>query len=408
MKRSVAGFALVLTLVLLGLLVLALLGLGASTRLGHANAAGAAFQGRARQHALLGLSLGLGELQRLAGPDDRVTGMAGIAGVTAGAAASTRYWTGVWTTGGDFLGWLTSGAASATTIQGELIELYAANSVGLATSTSANVEKQHVLAGKVPVPAPRLENPGALGGAYAYVVLDEGIKVSAYAPTAERAVTAMAPQIGDSMLVNQLKLRTAVQAQATVLPNVLVYEQLGLLSGVTPSVLQDCFHYVALTPRTLQNGRLVAGQINVNTASALVWRCLLDAYNTTPLAKPIANVAARGNRIANGFAASTAGKDANGPFGSLPGLTSYLETIFPATGSPTAAEIVAALGPMLVTRSDTFRIRAYGEATNPGDGKIVEAVALCEAMVQRTPTVLPGFGRRFVITSFRWLGPDDQ
>ena len=31
----------------------------------------------------------------------------------------------------------------------------------------------------------------------------------------------------------------------------------------------------------------------------------------------------------------------------------------------------------------------------------------CEAIVQRVPDPLPGFGRRFVVISFRWLGPED-
>jgi hypothetical protein len=68
---------------------------------------------------------------------------------------------------------------------------------------------------------------------------------------------------------------------------------------------------------------------------------------------------------------------------------------------------MTALGPMLTVRSDTFRVRAYGEAVNPADPSSIEALAYCEAIVQRTPEPMPGFGRRFVITHFRWLGPED-
>ena len=81
-----AGFALVLTVVLLALLVLALLALSVLSRVGADIAGSATYQTRARQHALLGLQAGLGELQRLAGDDTAVTGMAGITGVAAGAA----------------------------------------------------------------------------------------------------------------------------------------------------------------------------------------------------------------------------------------------------------------------------------------------------------------------------------
>lgn len=93
------------------------------------------------------------------------------------------------------------------------------------------------------------------------------------------------------------------------------------------------------------------------------------------------------------------------------GLPSYLSQ----------ADIITAIAPMISVRSDTFRIRAYGHALNPADNK-VESAAYCEAIVQRVPdffeptqppsaTVLNStnsqFGRKFVITSFRWLGPDD-
>lgn len=68
--------------------------------------------------------------------------------------------------------------------------------------------------------------------------------------------------------------------------------------------------------------------------------------------------------------------------------------------------------PMLAVRSDTFRIRAYGDAMNPADASdsnaTPESVAYCEAIVQRTNEPDPGGnGKKFVITYFRWLGPDD-
>jgi hypothetical protein len=87
------------------------------------------------------------------------------------------------------------------------------------------------------------------------------------------------------------------------------------------------------------------------------------------------------------------------------------------------ADLVQALAPVMTARSDTFRIRAYGEAVNPATGD-TEGRAWCEAIVQRVPDyvnlsdsarVAPSaaisenqrFGRRFEIVAFRWLGPDD-
>ena len=90
-------------------------------------------------------------------------------------------------------------------------------------------------------------------------------------------------------------------------------------------------------------------------------------------------------------------------------------------GSPptvTQADLLNTIGPLLNARSDTFTVRAYGEARDP-QGKIL-ATARCEAVVQRVPsyvdpaqlsTIEPSalnatnkaFGRRFKMMTFRWL-----
>jgi hypothetical protein len=408
--RRAGGIALVITLLLLALMVLVVLALSAVIKVGSGMTSASTCETQARQNADLALSIALAELQRHAGDDTRITGMAGITGVAGSQNATTRYWCGVWRDDGSFVTWLTSGAVNATSAGPDTIELIGQGSVGAASSTSINVEKQHVIAGRVPIMVP--DSPGSPGvptkiGNYAYLVTDEGTKLGAYAPPDQRAVTTTAPAIGASMLTNQLRLRTALETNAAVLPKLLSYEQLGLLSPVTPSVLQDCFHYVTLTPRIVAGPHYRTGMINLNTSSTLVWRSLLDTYNTMPGVTPVLNVANRGNFIANNFAATTSGKTANAPFTSTLGFASYLATIFPVNSSPDFTQIMAALGPMLTVRSDTFRIRAYGEALNPSDPAKIEASAYCEAIVQRTPEPLPGFGRRFVVTYFRWLGPDD-
>lgn len=96
-------------------------------------------------------------------------------------------------------------------------------------------------------------------------------------------------------------------------------------------------------------------------------------------------------------------------------------------GELTQADLLTAIGPHLTARSDTFKIRTYGEVVNPATGE-VEAKAWLEAVVQRLPDFVdpsnkpalpPGmaetnwtstnrdFGRRFRVISFRWLNTDD-
>ena len=95
-----------------------------------------------------------------------------------------------------------------------------------------------------------------------------------------------------------------------------------------------------------------------------------------------------------------------------------------APGNLSQADLLTALGNSATVRSDTFRIRAYGESKdNTGN---VTARAWCEAVVQRTPDFISNldsptmsiddpamqpvnkiFGRAFTVVSFRWLHPSE-
>ena len=76
------------------------------------------------------------------------------------------------------------------------------------------------------------------------------------------------------------------------------------------------------------------------------------------------------------------------------------------------ADVLNTIAPFIQARSDTFRIRAYGDAINPITGRL-EGRAWCEAWVQRTPELMDssqdiqgsatGLGRKFKIVHFKWL-----
>lgn len=96
---------------------------------------------------------------------------------------------------------------------------------------------------------------------------------------------------------------------------------------------------------------------------------------------------------------------------------------FGANGCLFQGDLLQALGPLLATRSDTFRIRAYGEAVDEAG---TTQGAVVELLVQRTPDYLDPInpahdrlrdagrapanvllGRRFVIISSRTLTPEE-
>lgn len=94
-----------------------------------------------------------------------------------------------------------------------------------------------------------------------------------------------------------------------------------------------------------------------------------------------------------------------------------------APGYLTQADLLSVLGNSATARSDTFTIRGFGEARD-ATGKMI-ASAVCEAVVQRVPEwVDPAdpvetpvasltraanktFGRRFIVTSMRWLNANE-
>jgi hypothetical protein len=110
-----------------------------------------------------------------------------------------------------------------------------------------------------------------------------------------------------------------------------------------------------------------------------------------------------------------------------------------STGIPTditQADLLLPLAPRMTARSDTFRIRSYGEVRSTV-GSSVTSQAVCEAVVQRIPEYVDPdtdptnnepwdeafnplspaasalnvlnqqFGRRFKVVSFRWLASDE-
>ena len=397
-----SGFALVLTLVLLALLVLTVYALSALGKVGSEVAASSIYQTQARQNALLGLNTALGELQRYARDDGALTGMAGITGAPPGAGHPARHWCGVWDGNGQFQHWLASGAAGAA-----ISPLTGSDSIALLANGALGADgtdKEHVRVLLVPVMLTTREGTSFRQGSLAWWVGDEGVKLSAVVPDAE------APVMGQKHAVDELI--PALSPTAANLARIEAYAQLAYVpsSPLTPGQLQSNLHSLGRTHYAWSGSIRFAGLLNVNTTSRRFWRGVGATYNRLRPSDPITiSLTTFANRLRDNLAVTTGpGKAVGGPFQTVDAfLGSALLANALAGSGVTPTEFGTAMRPWLTVHSDTFRIRAYGDALNPSDATRTEATAWCEAIVQRVKDDPAGTTGRFVITYFRWLGPDD-
>lgn len=196
--RARCGFALVIALSLMAFVLLLVLSLSSLVRVESASSEIAKQRMAARQNALLSVQIAVGELQRMTGPDARVTAPAARLdpnpedpGTAASDVAQPR-WTGVWrnpvpATPGDFgdgvdpaeepklLGWLVSAPEGASPdpeagpAGGELVRL------APAVEASSADPDEAVLFDSPAVEVPLVSFDGGRS-AYAYWVDDEGAK----------------------------------------------------------------------------------------------------------------------------------------------------------------------------------------------------------------------------------------
>lgn len=194
---SKSGFALVIALSLMAFILLLLLSITTLVRVETSNASNALNQLEARTNAQLGAMVAVGRLQKLAGPDQRVTARADILiDPDSTPIEGTAYWTGVWSSKMDSAGnplnddldnavglnahkpqWLVSGMPSdlesvVDPTTNQIVKSpkdTADKSIKLASvDASVNRLTQEVVVLKETIE----ENQGA----YAYSVSDEGLK----------------------------------------------------------------------------------------------------------------------------------------------------------------------------------------------------------------------------------------
>lgn len=526
------GFALLLVIVVLGFLVLIVVTLATHLRIEQAVALRRFQVEQARRHALTGLSLAVGQLQREAGSDRRSIAGAPMLGAV---AANKTHWVGVWGPDGNTPRWLVS---SSDPDQPNPLSLAYAQPVTLVGSASAEVsagatnDPDQVRVDLIAVTVPAALVPGwseagdPVIGRTAYWVGDESGKLPALLRDERSALVGEAPPnpwtaLDLSALWGGFDLHaTGVQG---ALAKVVAYGQLGYVDSTAFSAarLRRNFHRVTVVSRSVlsnpaggglkQEGQpdgsraygtaeaprydeqfyirnpptgtdpdhlpvalfsvhrangvvppsaelsgprasarlLIAGGINLNTVSDDVtiqrerWRAILSAARTVRFPSGEQRTLSSGelDALASQLTAlrfraayPDVGKAAFAPFGGVGQFarSGLLQAAIDATMinqgrtalSPDRidqADLLATLAPILLVRSDTFLVRAYGEARDPFRAESL-GEAWCEAVVQRLPDYVDPaddpwaapvsvdnelLGRRFVVTSFRWLTAAD-
>lgn len=173
-QHASKGFALIVALAMMALVVLVILATALPTRVDTAGMVTVRSQTEARQNALTGLNRALGALQTYAGPDQRTSARAEILGTS----VQQPYWTGIWNSAPQAAGspfeqgtepvWLVSSESTPDPVNGPA----PARAVELVRSSSGGNESVSVE--KVALPATDRSSPGE----FAYWVGDEGVKVN--------------------------------------------------------------------------------------------------------------------------------------------------------------------------------------------------------------------------------------
>ncbi|MBC2602707.1 hypothetical protein [Puniceicoccus vermicola] len=175
----------------------------------------------ARQNALLALQTAFGEVQRQTGPDQRITGSAGLMDSDPETSEiddiNEPYWTGVWDQRGTLLSWLVSGNEGLEPSDADFIS---------PSALPLNVQSMYS-DGSVEVPLRPIES-----GAYAYWVSDENVKANInLADATLNTEPLVSAQMMDISRMSELEWILAVSGQKEARANLSMIESLDLMAS---------------------------------------------------------------------------------------------------------------------------------------------------------------------------------
>ena len=184
-QKSAGGFALVIALSLMAFVLLLVVSMMTIVQVESSSARSKEFRMLAEQSALLGLKVALGDLQKAAGPDQRITSTADI---SASSADGNKQWVGVWDTSSvdrfdpsntrQFVKWMVSTPPSIDATATDLADSTVQNdgSSGIRIFDGVDENGATDPARSVNAPLVPVDSNSMKESAYAYWIEDEGVK----------------------------------------------------------------------------------------------------------------------------------------------------------------------------------------------------------------------------------------
>jgi|GEM_PF-1895078 len=256
------GFALVLSLGLMALMVLLAVTLSALISVESEASRQTLNSTMARQNAYIALLTAVGQIQQTAGSDTRVSARSDI---LAGTSSTSNKWTGIWKSAGDVSAsftanahWLVSAMnpdpSRTISTSSTLSVLMASAAQGLDSTTNSAVYavKQPIFPASTTT-SPNASNPAAVGnnGYFAYWVSDESLKAKFTIPNAMEVIAT--PTVSDKLTSMQVPRNYAFEFMDDAFANYRALDQNTLARISNPAQLKfmTSLSGLAVVPKSL-------------------------------------------------------------------------------------------------------------------------------------------------------------
>ncbi|MBK1789965.1 hypothetical protein JIN82_02215 [Persicirhabdus sediminis] len=270
MLGAKSGFALIATIAVMALMAItAMAMLGLSTVEVRSSSHGDAME-EAKANARMALMIAIGELQKTAGPDQRVTAEGDL---DPNPGAGKAHWVGVWSSedndndgnpDGEFEGWLVSRDSNAMQNGFQYTDIHSsapsvadtswAEMVGIGSADIQSDDRAQVMAPKVQVN----NNMGLHSGNYAWWVGDEGVKARVNLDK-EQTEIALASQTNQRPAVEVMASLANFDAGSTEINKLISLQSIGQMSSLSGDISRELFHSATSHSRSIMTDNREGG-----------------------------------------------------------------------------------------------------------------------------------------------------